>query len=222
MYINLFRYLPELNLISALIIALGYILVLYAWGTNKSLEVTSYYSDENQKRIKDPKLKGLETGLRIEARQWTFTLAALSLLGLLALILDIRYIWFDSGIHHYNETQWAVRRGTAALIVSILASLFFALHVFRANLMFYLEKSWLKRLNTKWLALNAMLCFSLFIRTLEYIAEFNQAYKRIGVLVFIVGALFVIISVYLRIRNNRNGAYVLRLNLNMFCIILGL
>lgn len=219
---NLFRYLPEISLLSVLVVLLGYLLVVYAWGTNKSHVISSYYLDESQRRIKDPKLKGLDTGLRVEANQWTLTLGALSLLGFLALILDVRYIWFDNGMHEYDETQWAVRQGTAALIASIVASLFFALYVFRGNLMFYPENSWLKRLNTLWLSVNALLCVSLFIRTLEYISEFNLAYKRIGVLVFILCALFAIVSVYLRIRNRRNGAYVLRLNLNVLCVIFGM
>lgn len=219
---NLFLYLPELTLQSVFLVVLGLFLAYYFWKKTKASALSLPWTNETQRRIKPIGLRTLEGGLRTEAQQWTFTLGCLMVLGMLALFFDIRYIWFSGIDDNYDQAQWALRRGTGALIISILASIFFALYVFRGNLLFYAHQVWLKRLTYAWLALNALLCISLLVRTIVYVQQFNLAYKRIGVIVFVVLALIGIASLIYRMLRTKNSWFLIRVNLNaiLACFVL--
>ncbi|HCS19733.1 MAG TPA: hypothetical protein DIW47_04075 [Bacteroidetes bacterium] len=212
---KIFLYLPELTFQSVFLVLLGLFMAYYFWKQSKATTLAFPWNNETQRRIKSIGIRTLQGGLRTEAQQWTFTLCCLLVLGILALFFDIRYIWFSGIDDNYDQAQWALRRGTGALIMSILASIFFALYVFRGNLLFYAHQVWLKRLTNAWLSLNALLCISLLIRTMVYVQQFNLAYKRIGVIVFVVCALFGIGSLIYRMLHTKNSWFLIRVNLNV-------
>lgn len=208
-------FLPELRFQNIMLFILGFALALNYWSNSEPIPLGEKLTNEIQLRHKSKDLNHLEIGLRNEAQQWTLTLIGLLFMGSIALCMDIRFIWFSDSNLPYEEAKWALHKGTAGLIAAILASIFFSLYVYRGNLSFYTHQIWLKRLNLAWLLLNGMLCLSLLIRTIYYVQEYNLAYKRIGVVVFILCALWGIASVIYRMYKRKNVWFLVRVNLNM-------
>jgi len=215
-------WLPNLSMQSFVLLLIGFLTAWYTWKRFVPRNEDLNFVTELQKRYRNPQLKHLSPGLRNEYLQWLMTLACLIGFGSIALAFDIRYIWLESDFGSYDEAQWALRKGTGMLIIAILASLFFSLYVFRGNLYFYKPNGYLKKLTVAWLVLNGLLSVSLLVRTVFYIQEFNLAYKRIGVLLFIVCALFAIASIIYRLFNEKNMNFLLRINLNMIAIVLAM
>jgi len=219
---TIWTWLPDLSKQSFALLLLGVLMAWYTWKRFNPRNEDLNFTAELQKRNKNPHLRHLSSGLRKENLQWLITLVCLIGLGSIALGFDIRYIWFNSDLGSYDEAQWALRKGTGMLIIAILASLFFILFVFRGNLYFYKPSKLLKHFTVSWLLLNALLSVSLLVRTAFYIQEFNLAYKRIGVVLFILCALFAIATIIYRLQSGKNTNFLLRVNLNMIAMVVAI
>ena len=75
------------------------------------------------------------------------------------------------------------------LIISIVMGAALVLYFFRGDLNFIRGNTPLKWLCLAWLAQNAMLAASVAVRNYWYIHHFGLAYKRIGVILFLLAAL---------------------------------
>ena len=70
----------------------------------------------------------------------------------------------------------------------------------------------MRMLATAWIAQNFILGLSVFLRNYHYIHFHGLAYKRIGVVVFLVLVLVGLVTLYLKIRERRTLNYLLRVN----------
>jgi len=159
-------------------------------------------------------------GLKKEVIAAKFLFIALNILLLLVNILDIRHVWFN---FQWNGTylKQFVHEGTYLLIVSIFISIGIVLYFFRGNVNFYRKSKALKQLAVLWMIQNAILAVSVAIRNFHYISYFALAYKRIGVIFFLILTLYGIWTVVLKIRNQYSVFYLFRNNLMaMFIMIL--
>jgi hypothetical protein len=116
-----------------------------------------------------------------------------------------------------------VHEGTWLLIVSILLSMAILLHQFRGNLNFHPNNRTLLMLASAWLVQNFILGVSVFLRNYHYISFHGLAYKRIGVIVFLLLMLVGLASLYVKIRQRKTFFYLLRVNAwAAFAMLVGL
>lgn len=145
------------------------------------------------------------------------TVGIISLVMLNALLLfinaiDITYVWFGfSYTPNLNLTQY-VHEGTGMLIFSIVLAMVVLLFFFRGNLNFYKKNKWLRYGAYGWILQNAVLVVSVLLRDYYYIVHMGLAYKRIGVLVFLLMVLMGLITVFIKIHQRKTAYYLWRVN----------
>ena len=157
--------------------------------------------------------------LRNENTVGIISLVMLNILLLFINAIDVAYVWFGfSYTPEVNLTQY-VHEGTGMLIFSIVLAMFVLLFFFRGNLNFYKKNKWLRYGAYGWIAQNAILVVSVLLRDYYYIAHMGLAYKRIGVLVFLLMVLMGLITVFIKIHQRKTAYYLWRVN-GWFAVVL--
>lgn len=157
--------------------------------------------------------------LRNENRTAIITLFLLNALLLCINCVDIVYVWFGFTYNNDINLSQYVHEGTGLLIFSILLAMVLLLYFFRDNLNFYKQNKWLRLGSYIWLLQNGILVISVLFRDYYYIAHFGLAYKRIGVLIFLVMVLFGLVTVFIKIQQRKTAYYLVRVN-SWFVIII--
>jgi hypothetical protein len=157
--------------------------------------------------------------LRNENSVGIISLVMLNVLLLFINAIDIAYVWFGfSYTPNLNLTQY-VHEGAGMLIFSIVLAMLVLLFFFRGNLNFYKNNKWLRYGAYGWIAQNAILVISVLLRDYYYITHMGLAYKRIGVLVFLLMVLMGLITVFIKIHQRKTAYYLLRVN-GWFAVVL--
>lgn len=156
------------------------------------------------------------TSLLSEYRMGVVLLAMLNALLLFVNILDIRSVWFGIGAETIAKTgaelKADVHSSTYVLILSIVLATAVVGYFFRNNLNFYTKNQKIMLLSKVWLFQNMFLAITLFIHNMHYISALGFAYKRLGILAFIILVLFGVYSVFLKIKMQRTMYYLFRVN----------
>ena len=169
-------------------------------------------SNEKLKRTKKKGYKNFKfNSLLSEYKAGVFLLIILNILILILNIIDIKWVWFSFEWEGQYLKQF-VHEGTYLLILSILISIALVLYYFRGNLNFYQNNKWLKYLSYIWLAQNAVLTLSVAIRNFWYIYYFALAYKRIGVIIFLVLTIYGLYTVFVKVQQKKSAFYLFRAN----------
>jgi len=158
-------------------------------------------------------------GLKNEYKAAVFLLIVLNLMILVLNVIDIYWVWFNFDWTGQYLKQF-VHEGTYLLLFSIVISIVIVLYFFRGNLNFYSKNKFLKYLSYIWLAQNAILTVSVAIRNFWYIQYFSLAYKRIGVIIFLLLTLYGLYSVLIKVKNQKSAFYLFRTNTYTILIIL--
>ena len=157
--------------------------------------------------------------LKRELQSAIFLLVVLNGLLLLLNMIDMKSVWF--GFEWKGETlKDFVHEGTYYLIFSILISIAIILFYFRKNLNFYLKNKWLKRLSYVWLIQNGFLAITVLIRTFLYIQHFALAYKRIGVIIFLILTIYGLYTVFIKVKDKKSIFYLFKMNSFAFFMVL--
>lgn len=158
--------------------------------------------------------------LKNEYKAGIFLFLVLNLVLLVVNIIDIYWVWFNFEWQGQNLRQF-VHEGTYILILSILISLGLVLFFFRKNLNYYHNNTLLKNLCYIWLAQNALLAISVAIRNFWYINYYSLAYRRIGVVIFLVLAIYGLYTVFIKVRQKKSYFYLLKTNsLSAFIVLI--
>lgn len=150
--------------------------------------------------------------LKNENTTGIISLVLLNILLLAINVIDIDFLWFH---FHYKEGEPVykmVHEGTELLIVSIVLAMAILLFFFKGNLNFYRRNKWLKYGAYAWIAQNALLVTSVFLRDYYYIVKQGLAYKRIGVLFFLLMVLIGLITVFVKIYSKKTNYFLFRIN----------
>lgn len=134
-------------------------------------------------------------------------------------VIDINWVWFNFEWEGQYLKQF-VHEGTYLLILSILISGVLVLYYFRRNLNFYRNNNLLKYLSYIWLAQNGVLAVSVAIRNFWYINYFALAYKRIGVIIFLVLTIYGLYTVYRKVRERKSAFYLFKTNAYALLVVL--
>lgn len=154
----------------------------------------------------------LKMGLRKEYRIAIVAMVLVNLISLLNNALDISWIWVGFEVEEgFNLTQF-VHEGTYLLILSILFAMGIMFFFFRGNLNFVSRNKWLRYGAYFWIIQNAIMVISVGLRNYHYISHFGLAYKRIGVYFFLALVLFGLVTLFLKIRNQKTFYRVVRVN----------
>ncbi len=190
---------------------------------------------ENLQRIKAKQEKPKEfnnaspkriLSLKNENRSGIILLLLVNLLLLVVNIIDINWLWFGFEVPKDFNLKQFVHEGTYLLILSILLSMGILLYLFRKNQNFFSGNKALKLLAYTWIVQNVVLSISVFLRNYHYISYHGLAYRRIGVIVFLLltisGLLTIFIkinlvkTVYFLLKNNTWTAYSLMILMCLF------
>ncbi len=150
--------------------------------------------------------------LKNEARTATWLLILVNLLLLVVNCIDISWIWLGFNMPHNFNLKQFVHEGTYLLILSILLSIGILLYFFRANLNFYKGNKIIIRLAHIWILQNMVLTFSVFLRNWHYIQFHGLAYKRIGVMIFLLLTLIGLATLFIKIKQKRSDYFLWRTN----------
>jgi hypothetical protein len=145
----------------------------------------------------------------------TVGIISLLLLNILLLVInsiDIVYVWFGFTYTPNINLKDIVHEGTGLLIFSIVLAVAVVLFFFRGNLNFYKKNKWLRYSAYGWIFQNAILVISVLLRDYYYIHHTGLAYKRIGVLFFLLMVLFGLITVFIKIHRQKTAYYLWRVN----------
>lgn len=151
-------------------------------------------------------------GLKSEYVGGIVMIAGINILLLILNILDIQNIWIFWDGSLAPELKNILHRGTYWLIASILLSMAILIFYFRKNLNFYPNNHWLKGFAYLWIFQNGILAISVAIRCYYYIEEYGLAYKRIGVLIYLLLVFFGLFTMLVKIRYQKSFYYLLHRN----------
>jgi len=158
------------------------------------------------------KSQGLGSGLKIEYLSAFVVVALLNALLLIVNIIDIDWVWINFTYDQsFNLTQF-VHEGTYLLILSILISIAIMLYYFRGNLNFYPRNRYFLLLVYAWIFQNAILVISVGLRNFHYITAYGLAYKRVGLIAFLLAVLIGLFTIWFKIRNKKTGFYLINAN----------
>jgi hypothetical protein len=205
-------------LVSLLGLLFGAIHVL-SLRTNSFSEIDAEKSDSLTRIRRKVNSAFRNLDLTIEYKSGVFLFSTLSILLMMLLTLEIKNIWLN---FEWNGEllKGMVHEGTYILIAAILISMAITLYYFRQNLNFYKKNKSLKYLAYSWIGLNALLVVSVLVRNAHYIQHFGLAYKRIGVLFFLVLCLAGLVTLVIKIANKKSVSFVLRINvLVAYCVL---
>jgi hypothetical protein len=158
-------------------------------------------------------------GLKEEYRASIFLLLILNVILVIVNLLDIYWVWFNFTWNGAYLKQF-VHEGTYLLLLSIICSIIIVLYFFRGNLNFYSKNKFLKQLSLIWLVQNGILTISVAVRNFHYIHYFALAYKRIGLMLFLILTLYGLFTVYNKVSKQKSSFYLFRTNVFAIYIVL--
>lgn len=146
---------------------------------------------------------------------------ALNLLLLSLNIIDLTTLWPGkniglSGADYSNE----LHDGTNALIISIVMAMMVIVYFFRGNLNFYSKNKTIRLLAYLWIFQNMFLVCSVLLRDFHYINALGLTYKRIGVLVFLLLCSIGLVTVYIKVAQQKTFFYLCKVNGLIWYILL--
>ncbi|MEP6675899.1 MAG: DUF4173 domain-containing protein [Ferruginibacter sp.] len=150
--------------------------------------------------------------LRNENSTGLISLLLLNILLLFINVLDIVYVWFGFSFEKNINMSAYVHEGAGLLIFSIVLAMMVLLFFFRGNLNFYKKNKWLRYGAYAWIAQNIILVISVLIRDYYYFVHYGMAYKRIGVIVFLMLVMFGLVTVFIKIHFKKTSYYLFRVN----------
>lgn len=175
--------------------------------------IQSFLNIENKKtedliRKRSPKFTAFgqnsAIALKIEYQAGLFLIFALNVLLLIVNLTDIGYVWFGFDEGSPQNLKSYVHEGTWLLIAAILLAMGVLLYFFRKNLNFYPRNNHLVLGAYIWIIQNVLLAISVGIRNYRYIDFHGLAYKRIGVIVFLILVFYGLWTMYLKVRDRKS------------------
>ena len=167
-----------------------------------------------RKRQKQPEMpKGLHRGIDHFYLSAVYSMVLLNVLIFIVNCLDISVVWLNPASLGVTEMKSFVHEGTYMLIFSIFMAMGVILYFFQGNLHFYKDrKGLLYPAVYVWLLQNAFLTLSVAVRNYHYINQYGLAYKRIGVISFLILTIIGLFSIYLKVARKRSVFHLLHLN----------
>jgi hypothetical protein len=150
--------------------------------------------------------------LKAEINGAIITILMLNLLLLFLNMLDFNVFIAQEYSSITGSFSDDLHEGTSMLIFSILLSAAIVLYIFRGNINFYKNNKFLKTITYIWIFQNIILSLFVVIRVYHYILHHGLAYKRIGVVIFVIATIIGLISLIKKVQNTKTISYLFRVN----------
>jgi hypothetical protein len=176
-------------------------------------ELTSIFAGKLMKR---------NMALKTENIIGIISFAALNLLILSLNIIDVSTLWLGnaSAIKTVNYSA-ELHEGTNALIMSIVLAMLVIIYFFSGNLNFFSRNKTIRTLAYVWIIQNAFLVSSVLLRDYNYVDMHGLTYKRIGVLVFLILCSIGLITVYIKVAQQKTLFFLFKTNgFVWYCLLL--
>jgi hypothetical protein len=151
---------------------------------------------------------------KINDQYWTAFLT-LAMLNILILFFNVQE-FFNIGNQVADATATAMRYsvhfGTYILVFSIVLAMGLLFYFFSDDLNFIEKSPTLRLLAYAWIAQNAVMVITVALRNYAYINNYGLAYKRVGVIFFLLLTLFGLFTMLLKIKDIRTFSSILMLN----------
>jgi hypothetical protein len=146
---------------------------------------------------------------------------ALNLLILALNIIDFNTLWLGN-VSSFDDAYLSAQlhEGANSLIFSIIMAMMVILYFFNGNLNFYSKNKTLKLLAYTWIIQNTFLVFSVLIRDYHYINLSGLTHKRIGVLVFLTLCIIGLLTVHIKVAQQKTLYYLVKTNGRIWYILL--
>lgn len=151
-------------------------------------------------------------GLKGEYRIAQLTFLGLNVLIFIVNAFDIFYVWTGKISGNNVNLKSHLHEGTYMLIFSVLLAMLVVLVFFRGNLNFFPKNKKLRLFVYAWIIQNALLMISVVIRNYRYMQWHGLAYKRIGVLLFLLLVAYGLWTMYAKIKHRHTLKYLLMRN----------
>lgn len=162
-----------------------------------------------QENLDASKLKQDQTNIDKTYRESLVLLATLNVLLCLNNIIDLSTVWNKMNVARSPlALKQYVHNGTYILIAGIILAIIVVSQIFKGKLNFYNQNQTLKTLAYVWIGQNALLTLTVATRNWQYIASCGLAYKRIGVVIFLLLVVIGLLFISLKIRDQRSIYYV--------------
>jgi hypothetical protein len=137
-------------------------------------------------------------------------------------MIDLGSVWGKINVVRTPlELKQYVHAGTYILIVGIILAIIVVSIIFKGYLNFYAKNKLLKTFAYIWIGQNAFLALSVACRNWQYIAQCGLAYKRIGVVIFLLLVLIGLLYITFKIRDQRSIYYVVvRMGWTVYMVLL--
>lgn len=193
--------------------------IIYSKTSNPIWRFDQKFHVKLARRKKLKKFKQL--GLLNEYRSGLILLISINILLALVNGIDIYYVWFNQTPTNWSAADCSryVHEGTFSLITSVLLSMGIMMYYFRGNQNFFKKINTLRTWAYIWIAQNTFLVLSLVIRNWSYVEQFDLAYKRIGVFIFLLATLVGLFTLVIKIRKKRTFYYLIQTNVWAWLIL---
>ncbi|WKN44771.1 DUF4153 domain-containing protein [Tunicatimonas pelagia] len=148
-------------------------------------------------------------GLKYEYRSGWLLFILLNGLLLLFNGVDTYHLWTGKLPQGVTYSEY-VHQGVNALIISIILAISIVMYFFRGNLNFYHRSRRLKLVAYAWVAQNVFLVLATAYKNSLYIDAYGLTQKRIGVYVYLLMTLVGLFFTYVKVREIRTNAFLLR------------
>lgn len=208
----------DISFESILFFIFGFLIVgITIWKTSipHLVRLNNHHSEvliRTRKKREFPILNPKMLTLKKEFQTAVVMMVMLNLLLLLVNIVDIRFVWFDFEEQPAYSLKNYVHEGTYLLIASIILAMSIIIYYFRGNLNFYSKNKILQNLTYAWIFQNAILAYSVGMRNFRYIEYHGLAYKRIGVMIFLLAVIFGLITMFKKVQEQRSFYYLVNRN----------
>tara|TARA_B110000211_G_C14042601_1_gene537448 strand:- start:105 stop:1613 length:1509 start_codon:yes stop_codon:yes gene_type:complete len=150
--------------------------------------------------------------LKAELNGAIITILMLNVLLLFLNMLDFNVFVIQDSTSITDNFASNLHRGTSMLIFSIFLSAAIVLYIFRGNINFYKKNKFLKTITYIWIVQNMILSLYVVVRVYHYILHHGLAYKRIGVVIFVIATIIGLITLIKKVKNTKTVSYLFRIN----------
>jgi len=135
-------------------------------------------------------------------------------------LMDVNYLYLGQGMPDGITHKEFVHKGVGMLILSIILGISILLFFFRGALNFSKNKTFIKALAFLWVLQNIFMVCSTAIRNTMYIDAALLTYKRIGVYFWLFFAIIGLITLFIKLKQNKTVWFLFRYNFASLFVVL--
>jgi Domain of unknown function (DUF4173) len=182
------------------------------WSGLNSSNFREKHRDKTLLRKREARMNFKTLDLKMEYRSALILILALNMLLAIVNAIDFWYVWIGYDVVNPKLLSNYVHEGTWLLIMAILLGMMVLGYYFRKNLNFLAGNTLLKSGAYLWIIQNGILAISVGVRNFKYIEYYGLAYKRLGVILFLMMVMIGLFTMFVKVQRRKSFYYLLYQN----------